>query len=1069
MQPLRPTHHTPRPQARGSAIILVVISVILLALLGATYLQITRFERLAEPEQGNIETVLQSIIAKAATVMAEDIVKDTNQAFDSRTLDTGAPFGDISTAEAAGTGGIEPYDYAFTRLTATATPGLVAAADHNGTFNPEILVEDLDDPWLASSFLGTAGPSNGRFVNISNLCGYYIDTGPGTPDNLNYARVQQADFEPQRVTGASPPADTTQVADTDDDGFSDARWAWPPIFEIGGIEYVFAIRIIDLSARLNVNTALMGTDEDGGRVIGDPFAPRGTTPAELSFGGFASDGFGLTAAQMDQIVDTDVVNRRSFMDYRFGGPSTAFPLGEDYNSGPRFYQFAAAPADYDRLDHWVEGSLKMAASGTWNGNWDNTLTAPYQGFSIRDDLVDLLTRNGLNDGENSNIENPGGLSQTALLRAGAGESGTIASGFAGGLAGFFTGDARKWLTTHSGTGTLAPPLAPGDALDRKYNPIDADGEDLDDALAGLGYAPASGMAAGDFEAYLALSIGDAADDDNQPMVHDGKAGFEPLPMLTEVHLQVPYQLTSAPADPVVVMQRQTAGYAIEIGNPFRFPISLENITLRVDGDDWATLDTLVTGKDTLEVGELIVIYRDSVNTPANAYDDIQGRIRDAPLNTFGTTPAPQVFQVTGPEPWPTANTTDIAVELVVEAEDGSDVVYSRINTLNALNAEQTKTFDPWPGPAPAPTLVNEVRFLVENNQGNANLLNMLHTSADDIDTEEDATDVTDTAIAPGNAEAFGDANKINVGDVADEPTLAGEQFGIPPADRLNYLGDLALIPALGVNITGDQPIAEVWGAATSLTQHRLPVPGTGASVSAADDALRVDYLSLAMARLSAISPLGDGIDNDGNGTIDDEAVENFIPGTMNINSMPEFLISAVLPIPNAGVRGDIANRVIRYRDLVTATGVASDSATQRTAGNPALTRANPGIAYIGELFGPLAGIVVPDADPGEEMFFDGTTVPLDWNNADINGNGLFDDDDGITGDIDEAILFQKWLPQMFSTRSDVYAAYILINGYNDGIYDDTSLTETLRAIVIFQRANVQNAGDKATVLEVIRF
>ncbi|MEM1213382.1 MAG: hypothetical protein AAGI68_13925 [Planctomycetota bacterium] len=1028
MQDLRPTPDARRPRRQrlrtrhsGSAIILVVISVILLALLGATYLQITRFERLANPEQGNIEIVFQSILTKAATTLGEDIVQTNDLAFDP---------GD----------GIEPYDYDHVRSTGITTQ-TVLAADHGGTFNPSALIEVDDDPWLGSAFL-----TGGLYRNITNLCGYFIDldANGGLPDNLNYARAQQADITPQVIDGTTAVAVTSQFADTDDDGLADARWAWPPIFEVGGIRYVFAIRIVDLSARVNLNTASIQLDTTPasgayGRTTNAAETPRGTNPSELSLGGFVYDSFSGTLATQRQFAD----DAESIIEARYG-------LGGTF---PRPYLTEPTINQYDRLAYWENGGSRLRADGGLTPPANLSAQAiTYVPFPLLD-TAELLTRNGLSDGAaSSSIESAdeGGGTPDDLLRTTIDESGTTGDAYGAAPGDFFTTEARKWLTTHSGVGDFAMPTPTGTALDTQLNVNGSTAAQIAANLADLGYTPDAGTNDAAFANHLAASIKDFADTDNRPTLVDTQYGFEPLPMITEVYLQVPYLLgtptPNAGGGQDVPISRTNAGdigYAIEIGNPFSFPIPLENVTLNLGGNPVGTLDTLTGAPAELLPGESLVIKgpNGAFNAPGPDPDVTTTNATEISLN----------------ESFPDGGTE---VTLEVATQTGGSVVYHRFSTPSII---QSETIVDWIGDGTngnAAPAAGQVHHRVFRRYGYFTGLDLLRVGSGtntELPAEDDAEPFQNYLFYDGAASELGEAKQTPpAGNFVDG--AAPEQVIVRDEEGIDYIADIALV--MGVGPTTTLTLPEVWQDQTSLADHRLPDPADTATLAgpilgSAEDAYQVNFSTLAMARLSTISPRNDGVDNDDSNTADDDS-ENFIGGKININTAPGFLIESTLPIPDGGLRTDIADAILEMRDY-------DATVDPLPAGR---TRTNPGLAYIGELFA-RAELNPFGGDGTDNLTWPGlTNMQLDWNTRDANGDGTIDaaDADGIVDDLEERLMIARWLPQMYSTRSDVYAAYVLINGYDGG-----TLTETLRAVVIFQRANVREGGDLAEVLAVVRF
>ena len=227
-------------------------------------------------------------------------------------------------------------------------------------------------------------------------------------------------------------------------------------------------------------------------------------------------------------------------------------------------------------------------------------------------------------------------------------------------------------------------------------------------------------------------------------------------------------------------------------------------------------------------------------------------------------------------------------------------------------------------------------------------------------------------------------------------------------------------------------------------------PGSTATVAAGGD-YAVPHAVLLVDRLTNMSPREDGVDNDGDGSTD-EADEVFIPGSLNLNTAPEFLLDRVLPIGSSGIRQAYVDAIIAYRD--------TPNATNRTSGN--YRNGRKGLAYVSEVYN--LGALAASNDYGRNG-------GSDYNGAsfgNIQGDFLANPttgDDAIVDDVEEKSLVARWLGQTCSTRSDVYCAYILVRGYTPGNLT-TPVTER-RAAVLLDRSRVTSQGDGVRMLGVI--
>ena len=219
--------------------------------------------------------------------------------------------------------------------------------------------------------------------------------------------------------------------------------------------------------------------------------------------------------------------------------------------------------------------------------------------------------------------------------------------------------------------------------------------------------------------------------------------------------------------------------------------------------------------------------------------------------------------------------------------------------------------------------------------------------------------------------------------------LAQTQYQIRN-DTIAYAGEVGQIPAIGSSTT--QTVAEAWGTTASDFSAFMIDYGSSSLVGAGN--LAVNHAMLLMDRLTTLNPEVDGRDNDGDGTVDNEE-EQMVPGRINVNTAPDFVLQWALPFANATT---FANAVVNYRDDTSA------------ATRGPIRNGIPGVAYVGELYSPL--------------WYAGETAPGTADGGDTQGSGGVRTDflnpaaaatDGITDDREEQIMIAKWLNQMVTT------------------------------------------------------
>ena len=179
-------------------------------------------------------------------------------------------------------------------------------------------------------------------------------------------------------------------------------------------------------------------------------------------------------------------------------------------------------------------------------------------------------------------------------------------------------------------------------------------------------------------------------------------------------------------------------------------------------------------------------------------------------------------------------------------------------------------------------------------------------------------------------------------------------------------------------------------------------------------------------RLSALSPAIDGVDNDGDGRTDDEDPdEQVVPGRLNLNNAELDLVRDALPFGNDTARTAIRDAIEGARDDATTStalarrhiyglGTCCLRAPRQISSTPPRTCPTPPPTV------PLPA--TPKASPRRTAVL---TSPRTDRGPANNARDETDDD------VEEAFLFAGGTQQVTTTRSDVYVAYILVQGYRD--------------------------------------
>ncbi len=553
----------PHPRRGAFVLILVLVMILLITVLAVTYLRVMRMRTLnISRSGGNIDLVVDSVLNQALDAIATDMpVKNSGQ---------------------------ENYDFPWTDASATLMPATLSyPTQQSGLFtkgNPA-----RDDAWLASSM-----PESGVWPHLTNLSGSFLDVTTSNLTKVPVNPVTQLRVPSDKLSNALEngiPFGDPRLVDANGDGIGDSLWFYPARSQVETTRYVAAVYIEDLSAKLNLNTALPLRNAG---LYGNP-APRGASPSEVDLAALAGM-FGASDAQLATVTQ-----------YRSLGDATAAP----WNAGKR-------------AKYWGTRASKAQLTGEMLA----TDTARYG----LDDEFELRFHGGINDrhttaatsGQQVPVTTPvesavSGL--PALLRAANTTSVTESTWAEAGFASanlFLRNNPRNWVTTLSGeaarqtgldTTFLAEELrynlniqnpahlaaTVGDTLNLKFfrGPDGLDGT-ADDYPIPAGFARFVPLAT---ERPTAMSyqwlcnLIDARDTDNLVTrmgdASGGWYGFEPLPLLSEVYMQRAYREASgvtAVAGGYLMhcdSQGRQASYAFELANPYHFPIKLTNVRLAV--------------------------------------------------------------------------------------------------------------------------------------------------------------------------------------------------------------------------------------------------------------------------------------------------------------------------------------------------------------------------------------------------------------------------------------------------------------------------------------------------------
>lgn len=1076
---------------RGSAILLVLVAMVLMAILAGSLLQLTRFERIPRAES-NIEVVIASVIDEILNQLTEDLIDDTGLF--------------LNTAGTAG-GYDEPYDYPWTN---NAVTGERRPENSNGVAQTNVLGGRFDDTWLAAHMpaYSSAADTVGTWQKITSLTGIWLGgaggsadlSGVASPNEYNHSSLTAAINSDTNIA-----TNSGLLVDADGDGIGDSRWEWAPLRQVGATQYVMAVRIVDLSARMDVNVATRIHGDSGPSATSFSGAnlgvgqPRGDSPAEL-------DGSGFIAQMADATAAINGTNARSewvdVLKHRLTGDSASainpFNTLYDNNIDP--------PSAGSRRDYWTKGASRVSNTLGRNGE-DSGGTYDYSSdatFGLTD-AFELLQGNGLNSDNATTLED---IMPTFLRRNTGGPEDGYATGAGTNQPNgwttrqFWELDPRKHITTHSGVSSAAKPIATGQARQLKLDVNRAvETGNLtalrDRILAVLNTNPptwgtayphltnTTGVAD-----QLAANIADYIDDDNLLTEVGTATGFEALPFISEVYTQRYYQAsavntTTTPSTVTWTAEDTAQGYVIEIANPFApdtsgtgRPVSLENIWIDMNGT--ATALTTYTGTKTeLAPGEVLLLYQNS-GGPLNALDTYHSA--NANNTAGGFTPA-NTTVVLGPAMDATAATQTIGLQAAIQGAAGSPAGWNYsacVVEVGGASVDAQANANTIPDP-PA----GYFSYIQTHYAGHATGLRMMTVTkgGGSNDYIADITTLQDPSIncnVAGTGEALQSiattlANETKASSPGGFANLANDQIVWPDSERerLHWIGDILQIPLIGprANAATEDEMAEAFISAaggTSLTSgiEDLLLPYNAGTTTLGTGTLNYPHTVLLLEQLTTFNPASDGEDGDGQNDSTGESVatadldldEVLVPGKLNINTAPYDTLVRLLPFPDLPTREAVASTIITRRQNTT------QATTYGTGVN-----ARPGITYTSALYEQLATLANGATPSGTYTNIstdsaDSTTLGASGVRIDLNDHetalGTYVPADGVADDREEELMLAKWLTEMCDTRSDVFAAYIVVQGYTVDSFNEGA-TESARLIVLFSRANVDGAGDKA--------
>ncbi len=740
-------------------------------------------------------------------------------------------------------------------------------------------------------------------------------------------------------------------------------------------------------------------------------------------------------------------------------------------------------------------------------------------------------------------------------------------------------DVRKFLTTVSGAMAMRSTDAD---FDLKYDLVHQDGgATLNNTAritnmatilrtifqtgnAGFKYLALGDPPLNELATQYALAIADYSDNDNVP----SKAtigtvdyyGLEGLPILREAYVQVAftgqdlwdgvgaYSVNGSDGrSDTWSRQPNSDGFAIELGNPFDHEINLDAIRLLVGGATFS-----LPPSTTIPAREHIVVY---YNPVADTDDEGTYTLNNlvTSLSIGGTSVAATLDSGT----LNLATGADLTVRLQVDTN--ADIVVVDLVTYDRLTGSG---FSVDSAVFTATAVAEQGDTATRGRHAQTAVYRACSRpggAADGIYYLSNLNKEVKTRVLPVET-AYNTTMVYFNNDDKGSPVIEGDQkldaVQIPHANRPIFsVAELGWIFKLGFSRdtaitddeadTGDLPqrlsgadgtggiLTNGWdnNSATTVDNGQLFLdisPNAVVPRGLAADRAAVQHAAMVLEQFTTLSPAHDDVNNSDSSpdaTPDDDPplvagkpAERFVPGMININTMPLHLLTLAAPIPEDSIREiqDLMETIVRYRNLrpwdssvtynrgdrvFTVTGTTpnliwrtymsiadsnvGNSVTstahwlpvgERHESNPASSwgRVTPGLATLGEwlFLNPQGGTYSPPnytiTTPGD---YPRNILRYGYDGVNNSGNPSLlyplPEDGGtyqaIIDDPVQRLARYQFLSQIFTTRSDVFTMYIHVRGYRRGEFTGSPV-ETARYIVVLDRSNVMSATDSPKVL-----
>jgi len=913
------------------------------------------------------------------------------------------------------------------------------------------------DPHLASTY---PRESNLTYPQITRLGNAF------TQDN-SQTNLVAADAATAAYSGGAPAAISgNSKADADGDGIIDAKWEPAPIATLRGWDYYIAARVIDLGSLININAATIYTTD-------------AATPGN-AFKGWGSGANGprtyyTTCSDVSRVAKlrsgaawpgVDKAGVLKWMDHRGLPQSAPTPIGMSADISNPAEITTVRSAWYNNVAYYDSTAKRFLI--------DNELELRYRGglnnFDVETKAEELAPETLLNDDTSTTYGDlPGNPDIRTFLYGGASGANYSNRSFP---------TIRHMLTTINGAAMFAPQTVVGSAL-YQYDLTWGDGGSTNGNITRAdnirrivarvlkhGAPKYKSLTDADIDliaAAFAVNLVDYTDADNVPtklIADSGEIvyGQEKLPYLREVYAQFTYENTESTTTPgtydTYTLHPDSGAIAIELGNPYDSPIDLATTKVRLvvnrgtaDERIYELTANSIAARDDSTVEDVHVV----VSNTTSALSDGSSGEAGADLVAGLVLTAARTTDAGAGVLRPVHGATN-TIELQVETADGW-ISYDRMaidlsgvlptygpiipaNTPDPIHAHYQTSFA---------RICDKLKYL--SNKDNATLGSRTPDVAGYLSTL-DKLEVDAKGLSGGTAE------------------LDPFQLHLPNRD-IYSLAELGLLLTISYHTDG--------GTAVTLSEQFETLADDRWSLDFAAPSpagIGVPHAALLLDYFINSGVTQDGRDNDNDGLTDvggGDLNEHFIAGKMNVNTLSALVGASVLPEPV------IANSAQKLFAAIDDYRENRNNARDTLTGADGNWRTDKGVVSVGELLGinPGSGASPTDMavfgtinhstlDPDGDGYFEADWYPTP---EDVNSRSHVRLD--ITGDREGLLARFHHIANLFSVRSDVYAAYVVVRGYEGGTTTNPQVER--RFVAIIDRSNVGSDEDTPRILGIFEY